>query len=122
MGYLTFSQSLIPSVITINKKKIYCYDSLSIRKIAVELNDKFSCDSISKIQNITIAQQDTLIKLKQLEIINIDSSRSIAIKERDIYQDSFKQSQKKVSQLKVKNTLTLIGAAAVIGIVIWIIK
>jgi hypothetical protein len=75
--YSVRSQNLMPSIIKINGKENYCFDSIGIRKIAVELNNSMYCDSIVDTQGATIKDQDSLITIKDAEIKNLNEQIKI---------------------------------------------
>ncbi len=72
MNFYGHSQSLIPIVIKINSTKYYCFDSVGIRKIAVELNNAMYGDSIIESQAETIKDLDSLGVVKDSTIQNLE--------------------------------------------------
>ncbi len=81
MSFLSFSQSLIPSVIKIDSTKYYCYDSVSIRKIAVIINNSFTCDSIVDSYKVIVKDFDSLQVINNKEKFYLQSEIDITKKQ-----------------------------------------
>ncbi len=102
MSYLGYSQSLTPLVLKIDNKKYYCYDSSSIRKVAVYLNNAFTCDTLEKEYNSILSDYDSLEVVKfnleenfksQLKIE--EKKNSLERQKNDLYLEEIKKLKKK---------------------------
>lgn len=101
----TCQKNLIPKQIN----KDWCFDSCQIRQLAVYLNNKLVCDSVSKINDSIIIIKTKQVQFKDL-IINT-KDKQLFIKDEEIV-----KSKKIVKSLK-RNYLIVI-AVLVLGIIL----
>ena len=117
VNYLSFSQSLIPSVIKINSKKYYCYDSSQIRQVAIYINNSFTCDSIIEDYKQADNISDSIIVGKDRQYKNLDQQRILTQKQFDDQKQETDLYKREVSVEKKKNkllTIIIIGEAVLI--------
>lgn len=106
---LSYSQSLTPLVIKIDSTKYYCYDSISIRQVAIYLNNAFTSDSIIESYKVLVGDQDSLQSVCEKEKINLYSQLTITEKQFLLQKQETTLYKKELIIKRKKNKLLSIG-------------
>lgn len=108
----SFSQSLIPLVIKVDSTKYYCYDSVSIRQVAITMNNGFTCDSIAEGYKVIVQDYDSLKANLNGQVNNLMSQLTITERQNELQVEKTKVYKSELKKQVRRSRLLTIGIAA----------